>query len=352
MEKVCYILGAGFSAPLGLPVMSNFLSHARDLYTTDPEEYSSFKRVFDEIREMHICKTYYAADLLNIEEILSILEMKSFVDKNTERVEFADFILKLIDALTPSPLDPHRSFPGNWNDFVFGNDEAMRFVGSFVAALLRVRIRRMKSRLFEIDQHNDGPRYSVISLNYDMILEDIADSTNRAFSSAGHEAGIRFEREGYDPTWNRTNLAKLHGSVDDDTVVPPTWRKGNADSVIPAWDHARKILRDCSHIRILGYSLPESDNYIRYLLKSSVVDSSNLKTIDAICLDWDGSVERRFRDFFIFRDFRFKNADILSCFKGVFEFGRKRHQVEDPICDEVRFARLESAHTLFMETDR
>lgn len=25
MEKVAYILGAGFSAPLGLPVMSNFL---------------------------------------------------------------------------------------------------------------------------------------------------------------------------------------------------------------------------------------------------------------------------------------------------------------------------------------
>ncbi|WP_175406349.1 hypothetical protein [Bacillus sp. FJAT-27264] len=29
MEKVVYILGAGFSAPLGIPVMSNFIMKAK-----------------------------------------------------------------------------------------------------------------------------------------------------------------------------------------------------------------------------------------------------------------------------------------------------------------------------------
>lgn len=41
-EKVVYILGAGFSAPLGLPVMSNFLVKSKDLYFSDTEKYKRF----------------------------------------------------------------------------------------------------------------------------------------------------------------------------------------------------------------------------------------------------------------------------------------------------------------------
>ena len=75
MERVVYLLGAGFSAPLGLPVMSNFLMKSKDMYSEDPDRYSHFKKVFDRIREMSVCKNYYKADLFNIEEVLSILEI-------------------------------------------------------------------------------------------------------------------------------------------------------------------------------------------------------------------------------------------------------------------------------------
>lgn len=42
-DKVVYLFGAGFSAPLGLPVMSNFLMKSKDLYVSDPERYRTFK---------------------------------------------------------------------------------------------------------------------------------------------------------------------------------------------------------------------------------------------------------------------------------------------------------------------
>ncbi len=42
-DKVVYLFGAGFSAPLGLPVMSNFLMKSMDLYVSDPERYRTFK---------------------------------------------------------------------------------------------------------------------------------------------------------------------------------------------------------------------------------------------------------------------------------------------------------------------
>ena len=37
MERVVYLLGAGFSAPLGLPVMSNFLEKSKYMYFEESE---------------------------------------------------------------------------------------------------------------------------------------------------------------------------------------------------------------------------------------------------------------------------------------------------------------------------
>jgi hypothetical protein len=35
MKNVVYVLGAGFSAYAGLPVMSNFIEKAKDIYFSD-----------------------------------------------------------------------------------------------------------------------------------------------------------------------------------------------------------------------------------------------------------------------------------------------------------------------------
>jgi len=44
MENVVYILGAGFSAPLSLAVISNFLMKSKDMYFSDPERFQHFQR--------------------------------------------------------------------------------------------------------------------------------------------------------------------------------------------------------------------------------------------------------------------------------------------------------------------
>ncbi len=46
IQRVAYLLGAGFSAPLGLPVMSNFLAKAKDLYFEDQERYEQSHEEF------------------------------------------------------------------------------------------------------------------------------------------------------------------------------------------------------------------------------------------------------------------------------------------------------------------
>ena len=78
MERVVYLLGAGFSAPLGLPVMNDVLVKSRDLYFSNREMYPHFDEVFQMIAQLSVTKNYFETDLFNIEEILSILGTESY----------------------------------------------------------------------------------------------------------------------------------------------------------------------------------------------------------------------------------------------------------------------------------
>ena len=61
-EKVVYILGAGFSAQFGLPVMSNFLEKSKDMYAIrnsggiNGVNIDFFGDVYQEIDKLRRCK--------------------------------------------------------------------------------------------------------------------------------------------------------------------------------------------------------------------------------------------------------------------------------------------------------
>src|SRR5688572_11230837 len=111
MEKVVYLLGAGFSAPAGLPLMSNFLFKAKDMFASEPERFTSFQEVFSTIQKMSVCKNYFEADLLNIEEILSILEMQESLQPE-KRYSFVHFITEVIKYYTPR-VGSHTNSPSS-----------------------------------------------------------------------------------------------------------------------------------------------------------------------------------------------------------------------------------------------
>jgi hypothetical protein len=94
----------------------------------------------------------------------------------------------------------------------------------------------------------------------------------------------------------------LHGSVDDGEIVPPTWNKTLASKRIQqAWQLAHWLLSEANHVRVLGYSLPEGDNYIKYLFQVSAIKSSHLKSFDVLCLDPDGAVRARYDRFLTYQ---------------------------------------------------
>ena len=350
IEKVAYILGAGFSAPLGLPVMSNFLIKSKDLYFSDTEKYKHFRSVFDAINELSVSKNYYSADLFNIEEILSIIEMGTFLEGKRLKKVFIQYISDVIDFYTPE-MKPYSSkeLPGNWVDFIFGQRGLQKDFGCFTANLIGTEYKEKRKndygrivRTFHVNKiASRKTQYAIITLNYDLVLENYCKYINDNYQTEGE---IKFNPQEYPADWAIPPLAKLHGSLDTGLIVPPTWAKGNNSKITPIWKHAYQILKEANHLRFIGYSLPIADSYIKFLLKSAVVKTEHLKSIDVICLDKDDSVKKRFDDFFEFDYYRFANASVTDYLSPLSELYSGVRQIDA----SVRMNDLEIVHNKFM----
>ena len=212
MEQVVYLLGAGFSAPLGLPVMDNFLICAKDIYAADPEKHKDFQNVFEMIRELSIAKNYFNTDLFNIEEILSILNMRTQLADESHNNAFLEMIRQVIVAST-KPLPEGRSHHLSGVDNLFGNNELIRTYAYFVAGLYGARITYAEKP----GEMNAGhmnvtfdrvAEYSVISLNYDLVLENIGAYLEMKLNSPGQ---FRFRRAAEPPEKCETYMTNRGG---------------------------------------------------------------------------------------------------------------------------------------------
>lgn len=354
MERVVYLLGAGFSAPAGLPVMSNFLEKAKDmLYLSERDEFAHFAGVLERVNHLSVIKNYFKSDLFNIEEILSILEIKASVSLPGEREGFIRFIsdvIRFYSAAFDRPIEPKVN-TGNWYDFIFGDDLTVAHYGFFALSLFNTAFHPIDPERPDLPRLKVAPStprqtsYSVITLNYDRLLENPIDSINKVYKI---DRPLKYEYETYDPDWKVPHVAKLHGDVEKGNIVPPTWSKAIAPEISSSWRIALHLLSECNHIRIVGYSLPISDAYIKYLLKAGILENHHLKTIDVICLDNVGDVERRYAEFVddSFKSrYRFKNgsvADYLQMLRGATTKPTSSHST-------IKYSLLEEVHSKFME---
>jgi hypothetical protein len=360
MEKVVYLLGAGFSAPLGLPLMSNFRLKSEEMYAENPERYAHFKEVFDTIRHISISKSYYETNVFNIEDILSILEMGEYLEGRPLKETFLKYIADVIEYYTPD-LQPHeKALPGNWTEWLWGTDRSWYPYAFFVGSLLNLRFllagetfqKGLYQEIMCASNHKPRVRYSIVTLNYDLVPERVCSFINGRYQT---EREISFVTElgsgSLYPTFAdgrfTASLAKLHGSVDTGVIIPPTWSKGVNRDILPAWRLAYQLLADATQLRIIGYSLPTADAYVKFLLKSAVIQDPHLKKIDVICRDSDGAVKRRYDDFIKFDYYKFVNAgvtDYLNLHMRKYERGK----ADKP--DGFVLNKLEEAHEEFMES--
>jgi len=80
-------------------------------------------------------------------------------------------------------------------------------------------------------------------------------------------------------------------------IVPPTWHKEDYHRQISSvWATAAKELRDVENVFVIGYSLPNSDSFFRYLYGLGTVGKATLKRFHVFNPDESGEVEGRFRN--------------------------------------------------------
>jgi len=358
MDKIVYLLGAGFPAPLGLPLMNNFLEKSKDLYSINREKYPNFEPIYKLIRNLAYLKNFINSDLFNIEEILSILEMGFFVkDNKKELEEYKKFLKDVIIGYTPKINITNQNFNvGNWERFVFGKDRIIMLYGFFIINLFQIKIikdrgvalvnGRCPSKIEFIE--NKSIKYDIITLNYDRVIENYVDFINKEYTDV-NGVHIEFDNDLKNQNVNVLKYAKLHGCVSTDIILP-TWNKKESQNIIRTWTLAHKLIREANEIRIIGYSLPVSDNYIRYLFASALKDSEHLKKIDVITLDADGITESRFRQLFIFNNFKFKSVNFLDYLSNFYPLvkGRDIHTKLETM--EFNSYFIETAHRKFMNS--
>lgn len=113
--------------------------------------------------------------------------------------------------------------------------------------------------------------------------------------------------------------------------------------MVESWKLAYNLINSANRIRIVGYSLPVSDSYVRHLLKTARRTSQDLKRIDVIVHDADVSVERRYREFIDFKGFRFKNC-LFEVFLNLLSKRLSDYVQRFGIPDAMPFDQIEDTH--------
>lgn len=278
------LLGAGFSAPLGAPLIGNFFDFAEGLLER-PEirADAASSRVLADALEIHSqlrrSHTLTDDDTDNIEAVLSTVDlMDSLGVEPTGRGSTLRKMLSLVIEHSLSLPEHPAHLP------MRGYEELVRGLGLA------------------------SERITVITMNYDCLLEYMCDRLGLSFS--------------YGPSPDRDSLEilKLHGSlnwwkcsgeckrphvvvapiewleIEDEggrrpalgrlraqprscphcepglLVVPPTWQKdtSSTEALLALWRRAQAVLAMAESLVVIGYSLPQIDVQLQRLLHISL----------------------------------------------------------------------------------
>ncbi len=305
MKDIVYFLGAGFSVPAGLPIISNFLFKAKNQYFENTEKFKYFESVFNYIDSLSKAKNFVNIDLFNIEEIYSIASIHELIKEGIKH-NLEQFIKDVIIYHTPHfsrrIIDDLSCY--SIDDKIFCEDEVLQNYIKFVSSMMHLEFfQDDDSEILSTDSirgrsvNQDDVNYKIITLNYDKIIENSIEYINNYFKVS-----------------QQIPIVKLHGSVDTN-IIPPTWNKILSNDINKHWMKAAEWLFNANEIRILGYSFPATDIYVKHLFSSSLVESRNLQKVDVLCLDNDGSVMKRYDDTFNFPGYSFYNIDLINYIK-------------------------------------
>ncbi len=310
------IFGAGTSFDAGIPLMAGFVekmwefairgqANGEDLSETKREIFRNAMKIKHKLDHYHGRALF---DDRNLEDILSILSFNNIRNENNDLSDFVKAIAETIE-LTCEVKYQHES-------------HAIQESGSKF-------YRRFWRRLFE--WFKITKKFPILmSYNYDLVFERSLFQTlnNNIFTDETipfkglninyhygnnyvyqysvkgvrratidpNKFGIKLVNDAYhDPL--EIDILKLHGSlnflrngndvkppltfaVEEPLILPPLFNKMSlSTSINQIWCKALNCLRNAKNVIIVGYSLPQTDIYMQYFLKSALGPNNDLHRI-------------------------------------------------------------------------
>lgn len=346
-DKNVYLLGAGFSKKIGLPLQDDFLLVAKEVYFKDTSRYKHFERVFGYQDKLSKMRQFLNYPLLNLEHLFNLIEMDIFYSKSTEAEKIKDDFIKLIcDVLADKTISPFTRDRSGHLTYDQNYDKYISFMSLFI-----------ENDEDQLNTHKD----TIISFNYDLIIEGASYIYNWKrserdpyktttsdnliqFNTIFGKENILVEEVGqyltqnmatpYSPPINlfstdneALKLIKLHGSINWKTssnkqtfIVPPTWNKSNSE-IRKLWDIAYYEIKTAKRIIIIGYSFPETDIYVKSLLALALNENKILQNIFFINPDKEitknvclSLLDKHFKKYCDYKEWKF--SDFISSDEG------------------------------------
>jgi hypothetical protein len=304
--------------------MASFLDTAHKLWKTGKVQdvENDFARVFGAVSALQAVHSKATLDINNVESVFATLEMaamlRKFPDHDCADVDAIVESLKLVIGTT---LERTIEIP--WRH---GRAQPPEPYGQFVTLI--------RCLLEEADPRRT---VSVITFNYDLAC-DYALHCGRlpvdySLQESGQPTAVpllklhgslnwvycpelervvpwtldeHFSSYRWDVWGDETQSVKLqmmphlkqykyegHEVIPEPVLVPPTWNKAEYhQNLSEVWSRAARELTGAEDIFIIGYSLPETDSFFRYMYALGTVGGTPLKRLWVF--NPDPTVEHRF----------------------------------------------------------
>jgi hypothetical protein len=369
-----YILGAGFSRDAGAPLIHDFLDRARGFFDDpdselDSQEREQFAEGFRFKREVARAREKFRIDLDNIEQLFGLVEMSQRLGtaSPTTRDATVYLIAKTLQlSLTDTSKRPQVRVglaPSSAGSFIkhvrrgqSGGDIFDTDIYTHFALLLAGKYD---------DQRKVASRSNtVITFNYDLVVDD-------AIARIGAKPGYELADAVFDEPIDidaAIPLLKLHGSTNWAIcecnqirviaqkatanpelfrsmqcskcqkralrllLVPPSWDKSEYSQIMrPVWRKAVEALKTATRICVVGYSMPETDAFFKFLLALGLAENDRLsklivvdKVTSGILATQESTIEARWKEMletvFVGRRFVFHSGGFAEFIRGSIQY--------------------------------
>lgn len=289
-EYRVFFFGAGASKAEGGPLTSELLFESLN-HSMVPGEFTTIVKRFlkDFFGIDDTSKLKSAKELPGFEELLTLVDVAILKQEELSAFWNTNNLRQLREALV----------------YCMARILRMKLSSSSVAEPCQEYHQKFVASI--LDQENFASSNSFLSLNYDILLDN---PILARYPDIDIDYGVNF-RNIHEPRQDRgMKLLKLHGSLnwafcpvcnsvklyregkisdkiiaekipcDRDgaiqrpLLIPPTWLKVYDNAHLTRiWLESERVLRKANSVFFIGYSLPESDFHVRYLLKKSLFRS-------------------------------------------------------------------------------